>query len=86
MATSGSDVRKDADGGALRNEFIPNWSSSEFAQFVGRLGSLIDYAVAQALDKAEDGADAAKAAIIGRVEGQWKSLLAAETTFWPDVE
>jgi len=86
MATSGSDARKDADGGALRNEFIPNWSSSEFAQFVGRLGSLIDYAVAQTLDKAEDGADAAKAAIIGRVEGQWKSLLAAETTFWPDVE
>jgi len=86
LATSGSDARNDADGGALRNEFIPNWSSSEFAQFVGRLGSLIDFAVARTLERAGDGADAAKEAIIGRIEGKWRSLLAAEATFWPEFE
>lgn len=82
----GVDATDDADGGALRNEFIPNWSSLKFAQFVGRLGSLIDDAVADTLEKAGEGADAAKEAILGRTEGKWKSLLAAEATFWPDVE
>lgn len=35
----------DADGGALRTEFIPNWSSPEFADFVDRLAHIIDEAV-----------------------------------------
>lgn len=87
LARGTSDAREDADGGALRKEFIPNWSSSEFAQFVGRLGSLIDFTVADALQKAGDGAaDAVKEAILARVEGKWKSLLAAEATFWPDLQ
>ncbi|KFY32457.1 hypothetical protein V493_00190 [Pseudogymnoascus sp. VKM F-4281 (FW-2241)] len=36
---------QDADGGALRTEFIPNWSSPEFAAFVDRLAHIIDGAV-----------------------------------------
>ena len=83
-ATDGRD--KDADGGALRNEFIPNWSSPEFARFVSRLGALIDSAVAQTLENAGEGADAVRGAILTRVEGKWKSLLAAEADFWPKVE
>ncbi|KAK0620526.1 hypothetical protein B0T14DRAFT_497039 [Immersiella caudata] len=86
LAGSGPDAREDADGGALRNEFIPNWSSMEFARFVERLGGLIDFAVAETIERAGDGADAARDAIIARVEGRWKSLLAAEATFWPDLE
>ncbi|KAK3935560.1 hypothetical protein QBC46DRAFT_397207 [Diplogelasinospora grovesii] len=77
------DYEKDADGGALRKEFIPNWSSVEFAQFVGRLGSIIDFAVAEVLEKQGEGA---KEEILQRVEGKWKTLLAAEATFWPQVE
>ncbi|KAK0637061.1 hypothetical protein B0T17DRAFT_520572 [Bombardia bombarda] len=77
---------EDADGGALRKEFIPNWSSVEFARFVGRLASLIDFAVAQALERAGDGADAVKDEILKRVEQKWKTLLVAEASFWPDVE
>jgi hypothetical protein len=87
LAGGREDAREDADGGALRNEFIPNWSSMEFAQFVGRLGGLIDFAVAETIERAgPDGADASRDAIIARVEGKWKSLLAAEATFWPDFE
>lgn len=36
---------QDADGGALRMEFIPNWTSPEFAVFVDRLAQIIDGAV-----------------------------------------
>ncbi|KAK0643828.1 hypothetical protein B0T16DRAFT_416686 [Cercophora newfieldiana] len=86
LAGREGDARKDEDGGALRNEFIPNWSSSGFANFVGRLGGLIDFAVGQEIERAGEGGDAAKEAIIARIEGKWKSLLAAEATFWPDLE
>ncbi|KAK3688191.1 hypothetical protein B0T22DRAFT_147775 [Podospora appendiculata] len=82
----GRDTRDDADGGALRKEFIPNWSGLDFARFVGRLGSLIDFAVGQALDRAGDRAEEVKGEILTRLEGKWKSLLAAEAAFWPEVE
>ncbi len=82
----GIDAKDDADGGALRNEFIPNWSSLEFSRFVARLGTLIDSAVAESLGQAGEGADGAKEAILQRIEGQWKSLLAAEAAFWPEVK
>lgn len=79
---------QDADGGALRNELIPNWSSVEFALFVNRLGRIIDGAVSELLEAAGgEGpvADAAKGAILRRVEGRWKSLMVAESAFWPEV-
>lgn len=77
----------DADGGALRNEFIPNWSSREFARFVDRLGGLIDAAVVQVLEGYEEGEERerAKGDILGRVEGRWRTLLVAERAFWPEV-
>ncbi|KAK3339523.1 hypothetical protein B0H65DRAFT_476726 [Neurospora tetraspora] len=80
--------KQDADGGALRNEFIPNWSSVEFALFVNRLGRIIDGAVSELLEAAGgEGpvANAAKGAILRRVEGRWKSLMVAEASFWPEV-
>ena len=86
VSTTENEARKDADGGALRNEFIPNWSGPGFAAFVHRLGSLIDCAVAGALERAGEDAEETKALILQRVEGKWRSLLAAEAAFWPDVE
>ncbi|KAL2261175.1 hypothetical protein VTK26DRAFT_4609 [Humicola hyalothermophila] len=77
---------QDADGGALRREFIPNWSSEAFRDFVERLGALIDAAVSGVLaGKGGDEAEKAKAEILGRIEGRWKTLLEAERAFWPDV-
>ncbi|KAK4044171.1 hypothetical protein C8A01DRAFT_12457 [Parachaetomium inaequale] len=77
---------KDADGGALRKEFIPNWSSPEFAQFVDKLGKLIDDSVAAVLEGKEgEERERIKAGILARVEGKWRTLLEAERQFWPDV-
>ncbi|KAK0721671.1 hypothetical protein B0T26DRAFT_640431 [Lasiosphaeria miniovina] len=81
-------LSEDADGGALRREFIPNWSSLAFSQFVGRLGGLVDSAVSQVLEGVADESErsARKEEILARVEGKWKPLLAAEAAFWPQVE
>ncbi|GAB1319308.1 Putative bifunctional TENA-E protein [Madurella fahalii] len=78
---------KDADGGALRKEFIPNWSSPEFAQFVDRLGGLIDAAVGEVLEGCAEGEERERARedILARVEGRWRTLLVAERAFWPEV-
>ncbi|KAK0666830.1 hypothetical protein QBC41DRAFT_280282 [Cercophora samala] len=80
--------KEDEDGGALRREFIPNWSSDEFREFVERLGLLIDQAVEKEIGMA--GADGqkqeeVKKEILGRVEGKWRTLLEGEKGFWPDV-
>jgi thiaminase len=85
--TVGRDVANDADGGALRKEFIPNWSSKEFRAFVDRLQALIDEAVADALGKVPEGdeREKVKAELLERVEGPWKTLLEAERAFWPDL-
>lgn len=77
-------ARQDDDGGALRKEFIPNWSSDEFAGFVDKLGTIIDSAVAKMLER--PGGEQLKDSLLKRVEGQWKSLLTAEAAFWPEVE
>lgn len=81
-----AEKEQDADGGALRREFIPNWSSPEFAEFVDKLGRLIDAAVAGALaGKEGEELERVRGGILGRVEGKWRTLLEAERLFWPDV-
>ncbi|KAG7287499.1 hypothetical protein NEMBOFW57_007011 [Staphylotrichum longicolle] len=81
-----AEKEQDADGGALRREFIPNWSSPEFAEFVDKLGRLIDAAVAGALaGKEGEELERVRGEILGRVEGKWRTLLEAERLFWPDV-
>ncbi|KAK4197666.1 hypothetical protein QBC40DRAFT_231733 [Triangularia verruculosa] len=79
---------EDEDGGALRKEFIPNWSSDEFREFVEKLGVLIDQAVEREIGMAgEDGQkqEEVKKEILGRVEGKWRTLLEGEKGFWPDL-
>lgn len=78
---------EDADGGAVKKEFIPNWTSPEFAAFVDRLGRTLDRAVSQAL-AAVDPADrqAVQAGIIERTAGTWSALLVAEAAFWPQLD
>ena len=77
---------EDADGGALRKEFIPNWSSEEFRRFVETLEQLIDGAVGGLGERGGEGErEKVKGEILGRVEGRWRTLLEAERKFWPDV-
>lgn len=82
QAEAGGKAGKDADGGALRDEFIPNWSNDEFAAFVEQLAGIIDDTVHETL-KVQGGV---KNSLIERTEKVWRELVAAETAFWPDLE
>ena len=55
---------RDEDGGALRKEFIPNWTSGEFAAFVERIGWFVD--VLWRGDVAYVGRDAARDGNVGK--------------------
>ncbi|GES58578.1 transcription regulator PAB1642 [Aspergillus terreus] len=66
---------RDADGGALRERFIPNWSSAEFEQFVDSIGEVVD-----AMGESVDGE------MLGKCERWWKQVVWLEERFWPDVQ
>lgn len=77
----------DEDGGALRREFIPNWSSVEFARFVDQLGEIIDSAVRHEIKlKQNEGEEAIKGGLLDRALVKWREVLAAEKAFWPAME
>lgn len=76
------DPSKDADGGAVRKEFINNWTCKEFVEFVDDLGRIIDEAVAKEVEKKGEGF---KAELLRRVEGKWQDVLQAEEVFWPTI-
>jgi thiaminase len=80
QANDGRALDTDADGGALRTEFIPNWSSAEFSAFVDQLGALIDAAVKEQVQKGGEGVGPE---LLRRAEVVWRELLRAEETFWP---
>ncbi|KAH8676026.1 hypothetical protein BX600DRAFT_193361 [Xylariales sp. PMI_506] len=66
---------EDLDGGALRTEFIPNWTSDAFRQFVMDIQECLDeYAAKQGDDEVHDDAAAV-----------WKEVLELEEGFWPKV-
>jgi thiaminase len=76
-----SRVEHDADGGAMRKEFIPNWTSEEFVEFVDKLERIVDEGVEGAV-----GGDEGKwREVRARSEGVWARLLACEEEFWPVV-
>ncbi|KFX99774.1 hypothetical protein O988_03662 [Pseudogymnoascus sp. VKM F-3808] len=64
------------DGGAVRREFMDNWTGPEFEAFVQRLADIIDAAV-------QTQEDDAKEALLQRALVKWREILAAEEAFWP---
>ncbi|KAI9756418.1 MAG: hypothetical protein M1835_000720 [Candelina submexicana] len=70
------DPADDKDGGAVRREFIANWTSPEFVAFVKQLADIIDAAV-------QTQEDDAKEALLQRGLVKWREILAAEEAFWP---
>lgn len=80
--TGGDDGSRDADGGALRREFVPNWANEEFKKFVGELAVLVDRAVEEAV--AELGEEV-RGALVQRAEKVWREVVDAEAAFWPQV-
>lgn len=83
---AGESSQGDADGGALRREFIPNWSSKEFVEFVDRLGEIIDAAVQHEIKLRQDTDEVVKVGLLDRALAKWQEVLAAEEAFWPEIE
>jgi thiaminase len=77
-----ADGKDDADGGALRNKFIPQWSNDAFAIFVERLGKIIDDAVVKEMQSHGDGV---QAKLFERALKVWHDVLVAEEAFWPQI-
>lgn len=74
------DPKDDLDGGALREQFIPNWSSDEFEAFVNRIRDLVDEMVGN-VKGAEEGELMREQCL-----EWWRQVLWLEEQFWPDVE
>jgi hypothetical protein len=72
-------VKEDADGGALRKEFIPNWTNGEFVVFVEKLEWFVDE-LWKGVSETE-GAGGRE-----RLGETWRELLDVEGVFWPVVE
>ncbi|KAK1502406.1 hypothetical protein CTAM01_05219 [Colletotrichum tamarilloi] len=79
--TSGGDTALDSDGGALRTEFIPNWSSPAFRAFVDELAAIIDDGVDEAVRL--HGEEAVRDEI-DQARHMWREVLLAENDFWPE--
>ncbi|KAF2680199.1 heme oxygenase-like protein [Lentithecium fluviatile CBS 122367] len=75
------DMDKDEDGGAMRREFIPNWTNEEFIKFVDTLEGILNDGVQQAI-RSDEGLEKG---VVQRAEKVWGRLLDAEEAFWPDV-
>ncbi|KAH7122411.1 hypothetical protein B0J11DRAFT_337595 [Dendryphion nanum] len=76
-----SDASKDEDGGAMRKEFIPNWTNEEFIKFVNTLEKIVNEGVQEAIG----GDESLKRQVVERATTRWKELLDAEEGFWPKV-
>ena len=67
---------ENADGGALKNEFIPNWSSTEFVKFVDEIANVTD-----ALANRENALKK-----IEVLKALWLHVLDIEQGFWPNID
>ncbi|KAJ5684138.1 uncharacterized protein N7477_000483 [Penicillium maclennaniae] len=70
----------DADGGALRDKFIPNWSSVEFEDFVNRIGDVLDEMAGET--KGWEEAEMMR----GRCLEWWRQVVWLEERFWPAMD
>jgi thiaminase len=70
----------DADGGALREKFIPNWSSKEFEEFVNRIGDVLDEMVGKM--KGVEETEVLRA----RCLEWWRQVVWLEERFWPAMD
>lgn len=76
------DYSKDLDGGAMRKEFIPNWSNKNFMMFVETLERIINEGVGNAVARDDKKWQEVKQ----RAGVVWQATLDAEEAFWPEVD
>ncbi|KAJ5551072.1 hypothetical protein N7461_005770 [Penicillium sp. DV-2018c] len=73
------DYKNDADGGALREKFIGNWSSVEFEEFVNRIGDVLD-----SMSEQIKGSEESELMRVRCLEW-WRQIVWLEENFWPTV-
>ncbi|KAI0021513.1 heme oxygenase-like protein [Xylariomycetidae sp. FL0641] len=73
-----ADPSQDLDGGAMRKDFIPNWTSDKFKEFVEDIKECLDAYAANQTDDNDDVVQAGCSAI-------FKKVLKLEEGFWPVV-
>ncbi|KAI0889886.1 heme oxygenase-like protein [Annulohypoxylon maeteangense] len=78
QASSDTDTGADLDGGALRKEFIPNWTSDEFVAFVDECRECLDAYAATQVDDTEEVIAAGSMVL-------FKKVLVLEESFWPMI-
>ncbi|PYI33014.1 heme oxygenase-like protein [Aspergillus indologenus CBS 114.80] len=74
---------EDADGGALREKLVPNWTGAEFEAFVAGIARLVD-AVAER-EVARSSAPNAREEVVERCARWWRQVVWLEGQFWPDI-
>lgn len=74
------DPKDDSDGGVLREKFIPNWSSTEFEDFVNRIGDVLDEMAGRIKGVEEE------EAMRGRCLEWWRQVVWLEERFWPSTD
>lgn len=67
-------ITGEGEGDVMQRVFIPNWSSDEFAEFVARIGGLVDEWGKHCTERERRECEVA-----------WRQVLWAEKNFWPDV-
>jgi thiaminase len=80
----GASYERDADGGAIRKELLPNWTSEAFGKFVEGIGVLVDEV--GAAERKRLGDEGEWGVMESRCDEVWKQILWLEERFWPDVE
>ncbi|KAI1300317.1 heme oxygenase-like protein [Xylaria venustula] len=78
-SSEGRESEEDLDGGALRNKFIPNWTSQSFQDFVMEIQECLDIYAESQLAEGNSNAGFATAAAIT------KNVLVLEASFWPVI-
>lgn len=80
LKARGDDGKEDADGGALKEKFIPNWSSAEFEAFVDQIGEVLDLMAGQIKGVEE------MELMRGRCLEWWRQVVWLEERFWPSMD
>ncbi|KAI1107828.1 heme oxygenase-like protein [Jackrogersella minutella] len=78
QASETTDTEGDLDGGALRKEFIPNWTDEQFQAFVKECQECLDAYAAEQIEDTEEVAAAGSIVL-------FKKVLVLEESFWPMV-